>query len=367
MPEFYETATLDSGALSVNGFWETKARFARPGIQLYPKHELSGLPGLDNISGDTVRVLRPENVVFDKEAMQSFQNKPITVEHENGLVTPYNAKGTVIGAATYPVVIEDNMLVVPVIVYDGRAISDAKTKRRYELSAGYEGSFKYSPGRDEKYGEYDVVMDGWKGNHITITEQGKAGENFYIGDKTMGEKNNEVRREYKGVSFTFEPQSAQVFDSVCAERDALKDRVKELKGRLDETKKNVMDKESIDKMVNERALVLDSVAKISKDIKTTNNDGSMRSSEEIVLDATKASYPNIVLDGKSFEYVRALFDAKVVEVNDDDNDDDDNDDDDNDDSGDDVKRGAFTTDVKDKSDDVYEKARAEFIEKGTGR
>jgi len=368
MISILEKTTFDSGTFSEQGFWTTKARFARPGIQTYHKSELFGLPGLDNVVGDYVRVIRPENVVFDKTAMESFENVPITIEHENGIVDGDNAKGTVIGAASYPVERAGDTLVVPVTVYDGQAIRDAKTKKRFQLSAGYNADFRYSPGVDKKYGEYDVIMDSWAGNHITITKFSKAGRDFFIGDKSMNEKLKTVKREHKGVSFEFTEQSAQVFDSVCAERDAFKERIKELKGKLDESKKNVMDTDKIENMVNERAVLLNNVAKVAPKVETVDDERKPRSSKAIITDAVKVICPKIDISKKSDDYVKALFDAKIAEVND--TDDGYSDNDGNADSdGDTVektKKRAMKTSVKD-SESPSDKARREFIEKRSGR
>lgn len=361
MTRILEKTTFDSGSFSDQGFWTTKARFARPGIQAYLKTELSGLPGLDSIPGDRVRVLRPEEVVFDKEAMKSFENVPITVEHENGIVNGDNAKGTVIGAASYPVERVGDMLVVPATVYDGKAMHDAKLKRRYQLSAGYDAEFRYAPGVDEKHGEYDAIMDSWRGNHITITKLGKAGKEFFIGDKSMSEKIATVNREHKGVNFEFTTQSAQVFDTVCAERDAFKERIKELKNKLDETKKSVMDAKKIESMVNERADILYNVIKVAPNVQTTDDKGEPRSTESIITDAVKEIHPNISINGKSNDYVKALFDSKLVEVAD-------NEDKESivDDEEKKEPKRAMKTGIKD-NESLSEKARRTFIEKNSGR
>lgn len=294
-------AWIDNG-----DFWTTKARFASVGVYEYPKYLFSDVPGVEKVIGDTVKVFRPENVVFDAAAMASFERKPITVEHQDGLVTRANARGVVVGSVGYPVVREGNTLVAPVTVYDGSVIMDAKTKRRNQLSAGYKAKFEYAPGKDNTHGEYHVVMKSWEGNHITVTTKARGGTELTIGDK-MSDEAKKVERQHDGVTYVFDSQSAQVFDRVSATAEALKAENDELRSKLEATKKKVLDSAAIDKLVDERAeekaTVLDSARKI-------NPDGEFRgTTKQIIMDSVTFAYPKMDLTNKSEDYVRCLFDT----------------------------------------------------------
>lgn len=304
----FEKLLFDSlSGSDTSTFWTTKARFARAGVQTYPKSECVGWPGIENVEGDTVRVLRPESVVFDADAMKSFENSPMTVEHESGMVDGGNAKGIIVGAASYPVEREGDALVVPVTIYDADAIVNAKTGKRRQLSAGYDLDAEYKPGTDEKYGAYDFVMTKWTGNHITITEAGKAGPEFYLGDK-MSDENKAakpaglVTRSIDGVDYQFSEQSAQVFDRILGERDAAK-------AESENLKKQILTDSDIEARVRDRAAIMDSARKLNKDAKFDD-----KSVEQIVLDAVTVKYAGMDLDGKSSDYVRALFDSAVASV-----------------------------------------------------
>jgi hypothetical protein len=354
---------FDTGLMSTdpNGFWHTKARFARPGIQEYNITELSGLPGIENHSGDTVKVLRPKDVVFNAASMASFERKPITVEHEGGEVTPDTAKGVMVGATSYPVEREGDMLVVPVSVYDVNARNEAEKKERYQLSAGYDGTFEYNPGVDETYGEYDVIMSDWIGNHITITRQGKAGEGFYIGDKKMDQKVNGelVKRKVSGVEYDFTPQSAQVFDSVLADRDAFRERCKELKGKLDKAEKSVLDAKQIEQLAIERSDVISGVKSLLPKFSFTTEDGNAKTTQQIVQDAVKELYPNKEISKDTPEgYVRGLLDSKIDFATEDTEE--------QSEDGDDADEPVVAVNVND-SKSVYQTARQKFIEENSGR
>lgn len=292
-------------------FWTTTARFASAGVYEYPKYEFADMPGIEKIIGDTVRVFRPESVVFDAAAMASYERVPITTEHEKGKVTRSNAKGIVIGAAGYPVERVGDKLAVPVTVYDGSVIMDAKTKRRNQLSAGYSATFEYNPGSDPKYGDYHVVMTSWKGNHITVTTKARGGTELTIGDK-MSDEVKKVERQHDGVTYVFDSQSAQVFDRVSATAEALRAENDELRSKLEETKKNILDSAAIDKLVDERAeekaTVLDSARKI-------NPDGDFRgTTKQIIMDSVIFAYPKMDLTNRSEDYVRCLFDTAAEHV-----------------------------------------------------
>jgi len=295
----YENVAFDAdGVLSANGFWTTKARFARAGVQVYQRQEFSGWPNSDKIVGDFARVLRPEAVVFDKDYMQSFANVPITIEHARGMVTPENASHTMVGAAGSPVTREGDTLVVPVTIYDREAIEKGMSGQRKQLSAGYYLDIEYAPGVDPVFGTYDYILKSWKGNHITLTKAGKAGPDFYIGDKKMPEEKSIeiVHRIFDGVKFAFGEQSAAVFDRVLAERDAARAERDAAQAERDAALDKIVSDEDVEKRVK------DGVEKCLQEAKDAQ---ILAEKTEVVQKA----FPGVALDGKSGEYISALYDA----------------------------------------------------------
>ena len=306
MSNFYEKIALDSEKSPENsGFWTTKARFARAGVQEYSRFECLDWPGIDKVAGPVVRVLRPEVVVFDADAMKSFENVPITIEHEAGLVTPGNAREVIVGAAGYPVTREGDQLVVPVTIYDSAAITDAKTGARRELSAGSLIDAEYAPGVDEKFGAFDYVMKSWRGNHITLTKAGKAGPDFYVGDRMTDKKDDVVvekfvTRSFDSVNYSFTEQTAQIFDRVLGERDAAR-------AELVTAKAAIIDEAEIERRASDRAGVIEGAKLIAKDAKCEG-----KKTPEIVAEAVAVAFKDVPLEGKSADYVRALFDSAVL-------------------------------------------------------
>lgn len=344
---------IADGELGSDGFWHTKARFARAGIQLYPKRELAGLPGIEDVA-EPVRVLRPDDVVFDGAAMSSFEHKPITVEHRGGQLTTDNAVGYIHGVSKAPVSKDlQGRLTVPVVLYDKELIEDIKTGARKELSAGYAADFNVAPGVDSKYGDYDVVMTQMVGNHITVTRSGKAGPEFTIGDKKMSEKAE--TRDYQGVSIVFDSQGAEAFDAIVADRDkavadldAVKKERDEIQAKFDLAESTKVSDADLDKMIADRTEAIDEVRKVFPDV-----DIAGKSIADMKREAV-AKTCDLDLEDKSDDYIQALFDAAIksnataVE-----------------DKAEDKK--AKTKKVEDNSKSVAEIARERFIKEKSGR
>lgn len=316
-----DVITLDTGAsVDANGYWHTTARFARAGIQLYELHEMSSVLGSHTVPGAKVRVLRPESVVFDRGFMDSFAHVPITLEHEGGLVGRGNTRSDIRGVTKAPVTNTDGQLTVPVVIYDRSVIDDAATGKCRELSAGYTGRFVYAPGHDDKWGDYDVIFKGGNGNHVTITKRGKAGESYYIGDRVSDKikvDDSKVRRTVNGVDYLVSSQTAQVMDHMSAQTSAVskelgvaKAEIKELKEKVE--KATVSDSE-IDELVEARSDVL-STAKQMK-IEVADKDGKAITTDGVKRLVVGAMLKGTSLDGKSDEYVQALYDHVKTAAN----------------------------------------------------
>jgi hypothetical protein len=306
-PQLQEKFAFDAQSdLDANGFWTTKARFARPGIQVYTREEFADWPDSAKVEGYYARVLRPSEVVFDAEAMKTFENLPVSVEHSGDMLNPDNVSWQIVGAAGAPVTREGEMLTVPITLYERDAIDKAMSGERRELSAGYYLDVEYAPGTDSEYGEYDYVLKSWKGNHITLTRAGKAGPDFYVGDKMPEKKTDDGRAEnlvvraLDGVSYTFGEQAAQVFDRVLGERDAAR-------AELKKAKDAILGEDEIERRVNDRLTVLDSARSLSPE-----TDFSGKATDAIVAEAVAVHYPEMDLKGKSADYIRALFDSAVA-------------------------------------------------------
>jgi hypothetical protein len=154
---------------------------ARTGIYEYLGSEI----GLDN--NDIVRVYRPEEEVFSKASIASFNGKPITNEHPSTWVEVNNnsiyEKGTVINARR-GMGGESDLLLGDLIIKDPILIEEIENDVKKEISCGYDCD--YVDNGDGTYSQKNI-----RGNHVAVVEKGRAGDRVAIKDSEIkkGEKN----------------------------------------------------------------------------------------------------------------------------------------------------------------------------------
>lgn len=140
---------------------------ARCGKQKYRKSELF----TDSDDDSEIEVDRPYNEVFNPTTIASFENQPFVNEHPNEDVNISNYKDLSVGFVRD--VREDKedgkpVLKANIIVTDPDTIQDIKSKRKTDLSCGYDCSIL----KDNNGGYY---QSGIRGNHVALCEQGRAG------------------------------------------------------------------------------------------------------------------------------------------------------------------------------------------------
>src|SRR5690606_29290937 len=99
-------------------------------IQLYAGYEV-GKPELP-----VVRVYRPSDEVFSKDALATYPHKPITNDHPAEPVSAENWKDHAVGFIGDEVARDGEFVRIPLMLADARAIADIEAGKR-ELSAGY--------------------------------------------------------------------------------------------------------------------------------------------------------------------------------------------------------------------------------------
>lgn len=161
------------------GFMHVPAKVARTGIQEYLASEL-GLPGDPN---RIVKVMRPEDSVFDDSYLQSFDGTDVTLDHPPEFVSSKNyqqySRGTVKGVGRRDgdwvecnLVIKDDAAI--------RAIKDGKA----EVSVGY--SSMYDDNVPEG-ADYEFIQRDMRVNHVAIVDRARAGGLARIYDHQKGQ------------------------------------------------------------------------------------------------------------------------------------------------------------------------------------
>lgn len=155
---------------------------ARVGIQTYSTSEnitdIDGKPLPPDGNGH-IQVYKSENVLFDPDAIASFQGKPVTIGHvmldtnnwkENSVGYGFNVRR---GEGEF-----NNHLMADLLLQDAAAIDMVKNNLVREISLGYDAAY-VSDGAGIAHQEKII------GNHIAIVPQGKAGHSCRIFDQKL--------------------------------------------------------------------------------------------------------------------------------------------------------------------------------------
>jgi hypothetical protein len=173
--QMLDAARLGDVVETPEGYIEAFARTARTGIQVYKGSEV-GKPDMG-----TVRILRDEAAVFDRETVRQFANLPITIGHPKGGVKAEDWKQKSKGHTTGDIMRDGDYMRVGLKVMDADAVADVKSGKA-ELSWGYDTDLVWEAGIYD--GEaYDAKMTNLRPNHLAIVDTARAGAKSRIGDE----------------------------------------------------------------------------------------------------------------------------------------------------------------------------------------
>lgn len=177
--QFIDTVAVDKSSIrrTADGFALFTARVARGGnVQLYLGDEI-GRPDMP-----IVRVYRPAEQVFRKDAMASYSGVPITIGHPKAGVNAANWKDVARGEVGEDVIRDGEFVRVPMMLRDQRAIDEVERGTR-ELSAGYSAEITFTDGVSPNGEQYDAYMTDIKQNHVAIVKAARGGAELRIGDE----------------------------------------------------------------------------------------------------------------------------------------------------------------------------------------
>lgn len=161
-----------------DGYLVATPRVARVGIQLYSGAEM-GRPQMDR-----VLVYRPEEEVFNKDALHSFGHRPVTNDHPNELVTADNWKKYSVGSLGGDIARDGDFVRVPFALMDSSAIKDFESGKR-EISFGYTCDIAWEPGITADGQAYDAIQRNIRGNHCALVDRARGGELLRLGDSSL--------------------------------------------------------------------------------------------------------------------------------------------------------------------------------------
>jgi len=284
-------------------------KFARTGSQLYTAGQL-GLA--DEAPDKIVTVFRDESDVFEEGSMESFRSAPVTIDHpkdENGApikVTSKNSKELQVGVLEgMPVRDEDTL--GGVLVLTAQEAIDSLEEGNQELSAGYTCDIEDVDGK--------LYQRNIRANHIAIVAKGRAGSSCRISDEAL-----EIQEKEKDKDSPVMVDEALLTDALnkieglekeLETQKTLTADVKEVSDKavaeLETVKAELNDaKEAAKEDVVERCRVIEQ-ARLVADMRDLHDKTVSQVRKMVVED----QMPEIKLEGKSDDYVAAMFDMLV--------------------------------------------------------
>lgn len=322
---FTDAVSLSGVRETADGYLAAEARVARVGVQTYLGAEV-GKPDMAQ-----VRIYRPEGEVFHADAMGSLAHRPVVNDHPPESVKAGNWKKYAVGQTGDVVTKDGGFVKVGMLVMDAAAISDVKAGKR-ELSAGYDCTLDWTPGRTDAGEEYDAVQRGIRVNHLAIVRAGRAGPQCRIGDAMRKALDSEGGRQMSdkaiktvlvdGIPIETTDAAAVVIDTlqkriadaekasgeaIAAHVATIAAKDKELGAKDAEIAalkgKQITDAQ-IDELVTQRADIIGKAKIVDKDVKP---DGL--SIPAIRRAAVVARLGDAAVKDRSDDYVEALFDG----------------------------------------------------------
>ncbi len=328
MQKFLDSVTLAGVKVTGEGYLIADAFTVRTGIQNYAGYEV----GRHDMS--VVRVYRPESEVFSADTLRSFSHVPVTNDHPSVPVTADNWKDYAVGEASTEVLRDGERMRIPLVLKDKSAIADVQAGKR-ELSAGYACDLDFTAGTTPEGMAYDAVQRNIRANHVAVVQRGRAGSEFRIGDAepaNWGIAPIVTDREspmttrtilVDGISILTTDQGAQAIEKLqkalgdnavvvaahvatIAAKDA---EIGELKIKVKDADDKLPTGAILDKLVADRAELVDSAKKIAKDAKFEG-----LSDADIRREAVKAAYGEEMVKDASDEMVSGMFRAAAKDA-----------------------------------------------------
>ena len=324
-------------AVDISGVKETSEGYlvadvfaVRTGIQQYLGQEV-GRPSMR-----IVNVYRPEEEVFSADTLRSFSHVPVTNDHPDEAVTKDNWKDLAVGEASTEVLRDGQKMRIPVIVKDAAAIADVRGGKR-ELSAGYSCDLDFVDGVAPDGTPYQAVQRNIRANHIAIVKRGRAGPEFRIGDNAVSwgvapivndrESPAMPKILVDGITIETTDQGVEVINKLqkqlsdstaniakltsdhAAEITAKDTKIGELTAQLADAKSKVPSGADLDKLVADRAALIDSAKRVHKDLKVEG-----LSDAEIRRAAVAQRYGEEMTKDMSDDAIAGMFKAALADA-----------------------------------------------------
>lgn len=333
MLNFSDKVSTSAVRRTADGYLVADAAVARTGIQKYLGREV-GKPGMP-----IVRVYRPAEQVFSKDAMKTYAHRPMTNDHPSVAVNAENWKDYAVGQTGGDVMRDGEYVRVPLVLMDQKAISDWENGK-VELSMGYSADIVFQAGVTDSGEEYDAIQTNLHMNHLALVNKARGGDKLRIGDqgapdiiypahmtKDEGGHMADLRKvivDGLPVETTEAGETAinllktKVDDAEKASATLVSDHAKAIAAKdaeiakkdaeIDGLKGKVMDAAALDAAVIARADLIATAKKVA------DQDYTGKSEAEIRKMAVAKRFGDEAVANKSDSYIEARFDIAVADA-----------------------------------------------------
>lgn len=304
----------------ITGFLTANVILARTGIQKYYGYEL----GLNDRSSDVISVFRPPEEVFNEDSINSFVNLVVTDDHPSGFITIDNVKKLQKGQISHVMKTATNYLRGTLTVTDKDQIEKIKNGKN-KASVGYfhklvrkDGVFEGEP--------YEYIQTDIKANHLAIVDEARCGSECTISLDAKKGNNNMFSISIDGIDYqtdnaelvkavnelkkSFDKEKTKMKDEWEDEKEKNKTMKKEmdsLKAQKDALEKTKTSDADINKLINERALLIDTARRILGDAMPE----CVECPEELKIAVIDHVIPDMELEKESNDYVNAAYKIAV--------------------------------------------------------
>jgi hypothetical protein len=288
----------------------------------------TGVFDYEQEDGRVIREYRPPEEVFAADSLATLPNAPLCNEHPTEAVQPRNFRKYTVGHIEAGTVKQaDDKVAARAIFQEAKTLDDIRAGRKRELSCGYNCDIDETSGVAPDGERYDRIQRNIRYNHVALVPDGRAGPEVRLRLDNAGNQKKGVKMEkieiIGGVEYTVgTPPHADAVarrdkartdalaktKALAKERDAARadaDAAKAKAAKLEKALAEANSPARLDHAVRVRgAVIRRAQVALGAEYKA---DG--KSLLAIKLDAVKAYHPEIKLDGKSKDYVNALFRA----------------------------------------------------------
>lgn len=309
---------IDAAERTSQGFLKAPAYLTRAGVFTYY-----------NADGSPRREYRSTAEVFRADSLATLISAPVTDKHPSEMVTADNRSKYDMGNIGDQIVRDGGKVAATMYVKDARLISAVERGDMRETSCGYVCDTDETPGivpdgEPDSGQRYDAAQLNIVYNHVAVVPMGRAGSEIRMrldaaGNAVIPTTSTEKPMHKERIDGVDYEVGTDAHKAACARRDEGEKKAKAerdaLQARADaaegEVKKLKADALEMPKKIAEQAAARATLETGARKVLGSEAKLDGKSDAEIRRMVAEKSAPSVKLDGKSDDYIAALFDRAV--------------------------------------------------------